>query len=40
VKSSLVLHILQAAVVVVQQIHLPVGEVLGVPPQAAQLMQR
>jgi hypothetical protein len=40
VKFPLVLHILQAAAVVVQQIQLLVREVLVVPPQAAQLMQR
>jgi hypothetical protein len=40
VKFPVVLHILQAAVAVVQQIQLPVREVLVVLLQAAQLMQR
>jgi hypothetical protein len=40
VKFPVVLHILQAAAVVVQQIQLPVREVLVVLLQAAQLMQR
>jgi hypothetical protein len=40
VKFPLVLHILQAVVVVVQQIQLQVQEVLVVLLQVAQLMQQ